>query len=189
MPLTLPPALQSGHEADAVAMLRRYYGHDQPGFTGRWFDSWDPAGRRRVDADRFTSDDVVAASFLSISMPGAAAHRLLVDQAAELNELLAQVPQVDLADVPEGEIGEDWPAWQLWDLLVDGRDGIGWVTAGKLMAFKRPGLIPVYDEVVRDVVGAPGSFWRSLHEHLRADDGRLHRHLVSIRAQPDFRRR
>lgn len=183
MSLTLPPALQTGREADAVALLRRYYGIGHPGFTGRWFDTWDPAGRRRADADRFTSADVVAVSFLSIAMPGAAAHRLLVDQASVLNQLLAQVPHVGLTYVPEGEVAKDWPAWRLWDLLVGGRDGIGWVTAGKLMAFKRPALIPVYDEVVRDVVGAPSSFWQSLHEDLRADDRRLHRHLESIRAQ------
>lgn len=183
MPLTLPPALQTGNEADAVALLRRYYGQGHPGFTGRWFDTWDPAGRRQADVDRFTSDDVVAVSHLSIAVPSAAAHRLLVDQASAFNALLAQVAHVDLADVPDDDVTEDWPAWQLWKLLVGGGDGIGWVTAGKLMAFKRPALIPVYDEVVRDVVGAPRSFWRSLHEHLRADDRRLHRHLEALRAQ------
>lgn len=83
----------------------------------------------------------------------------------------------------DGVISGDWPAWQLYDPLVGGREGIGWVTAGKLLAFKRPWLIPVYDEVVRKVVGAPTSFWRPLHEDLRADDRRLHRHLRSIRAQ------
>lgn len=183
MPLTLPSALHTGHEADAVAMLRRYYGYGQPGFTGRWFDTRDPAGRRQEDPNCFTSDDLVAVSFLSIAVPAAAAHRALVDQAEELHGLLAKIPNVDLVDIDHETINRDWPAWRLWHLLTTGRDGIGWVTASKLLAYKRPRLLPVYDQLVLEAVGAPKGFWRMLNHALAADDHHLHRHVKFLRAE------
>jgi len=57
------------------------------------------------------------------------------------------------------------------------------VIAGKLVARKRPRLIPVYDSVVRERVGHPEHFWAALNEDLRADNGALHRRLVDIRRQ------
>ena len=181
--MQLPEAVTSAHEPDAVALLRRYYQEVEPGFSGRHFDGWDPAGRRSDDKNRFTSDDLVAVTFLSLAVPPRGAYRVLVTQRDELNALLAQVPDVDLADVPEGVIDEQWPAWRLWELLRAGHDGIGWVTAGKLLAYKRPRLIPVYDDVVQSVVGAPASFWQALHQELRRDDQKLQHHLLDLREQ------
>lgn len=45
------------------------------------------------------------------------------------------------------------------------------MTAGKLMARKRPRLIPVYDDVVRCVLGHPTRVWRTLDAVLA--DGRV----------------
>jgi hypothetical protein len=45
------------------------------------------------------------------------------------------------------------------------------VTAGKLLARKRPALIPVYDDVVRCAFGHPQDIWKALHEALLRDDG------------------
>jgi hypothetical protein len=45
------------------------------------------------------------------------------------------------------------------------------VTAGKLLARKRPSLIPVYDDVVRCAFGRPREIWKALREALRQDDG------------------
>ncbi len=76
------------------------------------------------------------------------------------------------------------PADQLWHKL-DQIHGIGWVTAGKLLARKRPRLIPVYDNVVRDVVGKPDSFWLGLRAALRADGRGLQERLVRMRTQAE----
>ncbi|MFJ1709305.1 DUF6308 family protein [Kitasatospora sp. NPDC088346] len=57
----------------------------------------------------------------------------------------------------------------------------GGVTAGKLLARKRPRLLPVYDRVVRCAVGRPASFWLSLRDALAADGRALHRHLLDLR--------
>ena len=62
-----------------------------------------------------------------------------------------------------------------------GAPGIGWVTASKLMARKRPRLIPVIDSVVVQTLNHPadGKFWARLREYLHTDD--LHARLGAIR--------
>lgn len=51
--------------------------------------------------------------------------------------------------------------------------GIGWVIAGKLLARKRPRLVPIFDSVIEKVLQPPpGRFWVSLAEALRDADRR-----------------
>ncbi|WP_329345560.1 DUF6308 family protein [Streptomyces microflavus] len=59
--------------------------------------------------------------------------------------------------------------------------GIGWVTAGKLLARRQPRLLPVYEQVVRCVPGRPKSLWLDLHGALRPDNHALHRELTVLR--------
>ena len=65
----LPTLVDVDRHADAREVLRCYYAlgdHDHsPGFTGRWFDTWDSTGDRAADNNEFTADDLVAVSFLS----------------------------------------------------------------------------------------------------------------------------
>jgi Family of unknown function (DUF6308) len=45
--------------------------------------------------------------------------------------------------------------------------GVDWVTAGKLLAAKRPRLIPILDNRVNDLLKPPeGLFWVSLRDEL-----------------------
>jgi hypothetical protein len=67
-----------------------------------------------------------------------------------------------------------------WHLLRD-QPEVGWVIAGKLLARKRPRLLPVYDRVVRCAVGRAPPFWFALHTALREDDAALHRQLLELR--------
>jgi hypothetical protein len=55
--------------------------------------------------------------------------------------------------------------------LLESQDGVGWVTAGKLLARKRPSLIPVYDDVVRCAFDWPKEIWTALRDALRQDGG------------------
>ncbi|MFI0088080.1 DUF6308 family protein [Streptomyces bobili] len=68
----------------------------------------------------------------------------------------------------------------------DHQPGIGWVTAGKLLARKRPRLLPVYDQAVRCILGRPKSFWLDLRGALRADNHALHRELMVLRQAADI---
>jgi Family of unknown function (DUF6308) len=61
----------------------------------------------------------------------------------------------------------------------------GPITAGKLLARKRPHLIPVYDNRVRDVLGRPrpdNSWWRDLWCQL-VNDQSLAAHLRAVRSR------
>ena len=57
---------------------------------------------------------------------------------------------------------------------------------GKLLARKRPHLIPVYDAVVKCALGKPKSFWRSLHEAISADEHGLRPRLAELRADVPY---
>jgi hypothetical protein len=151
----------------AVDLLRAYFTSGT--FTGGSFERFAGGGDRPESADRFTSEDVVAVSLLSVRIPGQAALALLERRPAEFNALLAELPNgVDLWAADEATIAPGSAADQLWHLLVE-LPGIKWVTAGKLLARKRPRLIPVYDRFVKAALGRPDGdeWWRPLRAVLR----------------------
>lgn len=184
---TLPRALRPGAEADAVRLLRGYFDADAfdegRGFTGSVFDGWDPSGDRVARADEFTAADVVAVSFLSVTVAPRAAHRLLVAERSRFADLLHAVgPDRDLVE-EERPITARWPARVLNRALMD-LPGVGPVVASKLIATKRPRLVPVFDSVVDEyVLGGSGVLWEPLRVALRADGGALHRHLETLRTE------
>lgn len=96
--------------------------------------------------------------------------------------LLAQIPvdramhQVDIDTYADGGA-----AHQLRDLLRTAAGKDQWVTANKLMARKRPHLLPVYDNKVRQLLGAPDSLWRCLWTWFDQDPHRVTR-LTNIRS-------
>jgi hypothetical protein len=187
MTITLPLELLEGNEGNAAQLVRRYFTEphgdgEAPNVrkTGALFDGWDTAGSRSDDRWRFTADDVLAVSCLSVQVPPRAAWRLLKLEAQRFAGLLQEVGEDrDLVGIDPSEIKETWPAWKLHDALRELPE-IGWVTAGKLLAHKRPRLLPPYDSVVREVVGAPELFWRDLCVDLRAG---LQERLLTIRSQ------
>ncbi len=58
---------------------------------------------------------------------------------------------------------------------------MGRTKASKLLARKRPALIPIWDSVIGGVTQAGDSFWEPLRQELRADDAALHRRLLRLR--------
>ena len=88
MSITLPPPLIADTDDEAVALLRRYYGKtylDAGCYTGAFFDSWAPQNRV-ADSNRFTADDLVAITFLSVAVKAGAARELLVTRAVEIEK-------------------------------------------------------------------------------------------------------
>jgi hypothetical protein len=160
--------------------LRRYFGvgleqHELPPFEGGRFESLDGGGDRPEVRDRFTASDLLAVGLLSVQLPPRAVLDLLEGALGEkAAEFLSQIPaSIPLwSDDAEPLIKEGGPADSLWRLL-DHEDGVGWVTAGKLLARKRPALIPVYDGVVRCAMGWPKDFWAALRAALRQNNGQL----------------
>jgi hypothetical protein len=100
----------------------------------------------------FTADDLVAVTFLSVQLGPLAAHVLLDERRSDFSELLEKIgPDHDLVDEAE-EIPADWPAWVL-DKELMSLPEVGPTIASKLVARKRPRLVPVYDSVVSKVLG------------------------------------
>jgi hypothetical protein len=96
-------------------------------------------------------------STLSVRTDRYYALHLLDYRAREISGLLTRIPLgISLQDeAAEALIARDAPAWELWDLLREIEERwpkkrcFGPVAAGKLLARKRPHLIPVYDSHVK----------------------------------------
>ncbi len=183
MELTWPQALTEEDQSKAVTKLRTYFGLEAGtvAYTGAFFERIGGGGDRGEVRDVITAEDLVAVSMLSVEVPASAALRILGPDGRKISDLLREIPTaLDLVEVDPELINDSWPGWQLWELL-HGMYGVGPVTAGKLAARKRPRLLPVYDSVVEERVGAPNGFWRALNCDLRTEDNALHQKLLDIR--------
>ncbi|WP_239072475.1 DUF6308 family protein [Streptomyces bauhiniae] len=168
---------------DAVGNLREYFGlAGGAAYTGARFEHLGGGGDRVGVADVVTAEDLVAVQMLSVTVPERVSLDLLEgDLGQQMSKLLREIPcELDMVDAEAEELESGSAAEWAWDLL-DAQYGVGWVKAGKLLARKRPRLLPVYDRVVRCVLGSPSSFWLDLHRALRADGRALHHELLDLR--------
>ncbi|WP_131812627.1 DUF6308 family protein [Mycolicibacterium peregrinum] len=143
--------------------LKRYFGGGSDAFTGRWFEEFAAIG----EPNRFTASDVLAIEALSVEVPPESAARLILTESERFNERLRGIPRgVDLWDVDRNVIAEDSEAEALHADLQT-LPGVGWVVASKLLAAKRPRLLPILDNKVRDFLRPPKArFWQSLRDEL-----------------------
>jgi hypothetical protein len=137
-------------------------------------------GGDTVDPHRITPADLMAVSTLSVHVPAQAAIGIGEGLAGEIQALLSQIPvDAKLETVTGTEfaalLGEDSPALQLWRLLRQTGNpwGVGPTTTSKLLARKRPHLIPIYDSVVRKRTGMSndGSQWTRWFDAFQNDEG------------------
>ncbi|ROR72389.1 DUF6308 family protein [Bogoriella caseilytica] len=183
---SVPVILLPDHRERAVGLLRRYFGLDgSAAFTGSRFERLGGGGDSPANADRVTAEDIVSLSMLSIRLPGWASQRLLEDD--EFSEVasahLAKLPtDLDLVDADPETLAAGGVAAQLWSHLYQLR-GVGPTTVSKLMARKRPPLIPVWDSVIQRAFGLKnsGAQWRIWRDNLAADNQRLHRDMLVLR--------
>ena len=150
--------------AEAQKNLGRYFdGKKGDLFTGRHFEPFAAMG----DPFRFQPSDVLAIEALSVEVPPESAARLLITEADHFNEHLAEIPpNKDLWEVPRSVVEDGNPAADLHTRLR-GLHYVGSVTAGKLMAAKRPNLIPILDSFVEEELKPPkGRFWVTLYDQL-----------------------
>ena len=98
---------------------------------------------------------------LSVTVPPHAAIRILETERDDFSRFLKAVgTDRPLWEADEAELAAGSPADELWQRLT-GLHDVGPVIAGKLMASKRPNLIPVYDQDVYAALGWPrGQFGR-----------------------------
>lgn len=148
----------------ALTLLAEYFRQDAEGYvySGAAFDTYPGAAasgqpracraENRVAVNAVTDSDLVALSLLSIRVTGYQALIVTGRLAGRIHDLLAQIPpDARIEDEDAGKLlARGGPAWELWELLRDVKDRrtskrLGPVAAGKLLARKRRGLIPIAD--------------------------------------------
>ncbi|GAA2941797.1 DUF6308 family protein [Glutamicibacter bergerei] len=154
----------------ANGYLRTYLTGSNPVVSGQW-----PAIGRRFEhlgtpddsPNVITATDLVAVSFLSVNVPPRPAWTILTKRASALTEVLGRIPsQLAIEDLGcTAEMYQSESALQeLWNLLRRDEEGNLWkmgaTTVSKLMARKRPALVPIQDSVVmRELDSADSTYW------------------------------
>ncbi len=168
----------------AKNLTRAYW---EPGrYTGPHFDQLHDAEH----PNEITERDLVAVSMLSVTIPPRVAIWLLSERGREqVGELLSRVPpQANLAT--DGHLlDDDGDLYRLWKLLgraswptEDPANGMRTTKTSKLLAAKRPHLVPVYDSVIRELLGPVDNYWAA-YRHALDPDG-LERWAAATAAAP-----
>jgi hypothetical protein len=149
-------AIQDVIDAQGAALVAHYYDEEGP-FAGRLFDELpnnDPA--------RFTPEDLVAASLLDVRFDPRAVRGLLIEPSA-LNELLSALGH----DRPLWETEDLTTANELWRALRE--VPVGRTRTSKLLARKRPRMLPILDSVISQHLCLEGARdrWALLRDALR----------------------
>lgn len=175
---SLETALAPEHRDVAIKLLRGYFRT----FEGANFERFAGGGDRLEVRDRFTSDDLVAITMLGVSLKPAAALEILEVRRESFYETLKKVPSdVSFEAMEAGALGEEWPVRQLLSDLTAIPD-IGTTRATKLMARKRPSLVPILDSVVNQLLRVENErYWKPLHAWLTEDDSANAKHLRKLR--------
>ncbi|MCU1573947.1 MAG: hypothetical protein JWO93_2029 [Micrococcaceae bacterium] len=194
--MKLPDILSADRAGAAASLLRDYYtetvknGQRRP---GSYYDTWAGGGNAQGTENRLSADDLLAVSFLKVQISADAAIGLLDTFAGEISALLEQVPaDVELESVAEDDLdavlGPESAAHRLWDLLR-GHGSFPWdlgpTATSKILARKRPALIPIYDPIVDQAVALGGSQtqWDQWHSLLRDPTYQLLATLDSVQEQ------
>jgi len=158
--------------ADALST----YFHGTPRqFSGSLFDSFGGGGDRPEVENQITSEDLLAVAAVNAAMPAAVTNQLLSEPVsgrltAWLRQLATDIDLWDAEDEVLTVAAEAFQQIRSIHPIVSGY-GEGWAAANKLLARKRPRLIPLYDAKVQRVANlADGaSWWLSLRHALQVD--------------------
>jgi hypothetical protein len=156
----------------SAPLVRAYYKGVEWGegglfsFSGAKFETLARGGHRADAAEEITYDDLVAVTMLAVEVPAHTALGLLSGpEGRAVTSQLRAIPRLQrLGGVDVEELYDpENPANQLWELLGSMK-GMGRTTRSKLMARKRPHLIPVWDSVIGEAMGTRDDHWRWTHE-------------------------
>ena len=175
---------------DAETDLADYFGEphhvarSNSVYSGRYFERLGGGGDQPDVSDRFTAADLLAVQMLSVDVPPESIIEILHGRLGRtLSRHLHEIPtDVSLGDPEASEhLDHDSPADRAWQLLKS-ELGVGYVTAGKLMARKRPHLIPVYDDVVRCALDTPEELWLWMHAVMADPETGIRERLAELRS-------
>jgi hypothetical protein len=157
--------VRGAERAASVNALVRYFTDDPRRgglFPGRRFERFVGGGDAASVRYRFTAADVLAVSLLSSRENLASlALDVLETRRDEINTLLAAIPCAAMHEVGHEILDGNSPARQLRDALRSCGGGNRWASSAKLLARKRPHLLPVIDKRVKHALGID-DVWRCL---------------------------
>jgi hypothetical protein len=180
----LATVLHPDQTETAVRALNAYFTPRPFGrYSGAHFERLGGGGDRPAVADQFIAEDLVAVATLAVNITGDAAIEILETRATQLRQLLQLIPtDRPLADMTTEEIGAAWPVRVLYRELVS-INSIGETSATKLIARKRPHLVPIFDSVITDELRiVNGHYWAPMHAWLTANGRANHRRLETLRS-------
>jgi hypothetical protein len=179
-----PELIVRKETAPAVALLQRYYRANSfgaPDYSGAQFET---VAALNPDPHSIGPAEFTAVSMLSVDVPAQAAIRILGRDAQEITDLLQQIPaDTDIVDVDPADLAPGSAASGLWDVLRRGGDGLGRTKTSKLIAAKRPRLIPIWDSFVHQATGLDTTdYWRQFQRVLTVDDRAVWNWLTDLRS-------
>ena len=158
MTRTLPNIFHQQNNTKTKKLLLDYFNEDPQHdlYSGRRFNY---LGGQSTPSE-ITADDLLALSTLSVPTPGSAAVELMEDQElrSQIHGILGELPENICCTTEEGRALLTRKDSRLAELfhLIKGVRGFGNVRASKLLARKRPRLVPIYDSVIRNALGVRG---------------------------------
>lgn len=174
--MSIRTAIESIPSDQGNAYIQKYFSPEAP-YAGAFFET---LGAEDSPDNVYTPSDFYALMCLEVDVPIAAGLSILGNDAETIRELLAQIPNTPLGSLTKAEfeqhLGPDSSAMQLWRILRSYK-GIGATRASKLMARKRPHLIPIRDSVIQRVADFDrrDDDWLLWWEALTQDDELEHR--------------
>lgn len=198
----VPEILREDRFDEAVDRINYYYTErttkGRKLYSGSLFDEFAP---EQNPEDTFTAADFLATGLLGVHVPGEAIVKFFTDTElmTELERHLRDLPaDIDLGDLNKPEFDRllgstESPGFMLWDLIrgrrvvrkKKGTDhvGMGPTLTSKLLARKRPRLIPIWDSRIRRQVQLPdsGDHWEGMWHALTDDNCQLNRRLTELR--------
>ena len=164
---------------DVKEALREYFDADARGYTGSQFESL----INDSDPFKITATDLVAITTLSVKIPERAALWILSPEGEEqISKILREIPvDTDIWDpLVKNIFADDGKVMRLWRLLENANwptarkgGGLGGTTKrSKILAAKRPRLIPILDRVVVGSLLQTDNTWRAIQDVLNVDSYR-----------------
>ena len=164
----------------ALVALESYFSGTLPRCLVRCCWAAERRGHRSAggsDTNRLTIEDVLSLALLDVGV-GTDTMVALLDLNAEISSWLSRIDRsLCLADAPAPADDSEGPwvaADQVWKMLHS-VPGVGRTRTSKLMARKRPHLIPIRDRVVVQALGAGkvDNYWALVQQVVRAHRDRL----------------
>jgi len=185
----MPEILQEESYFQAMHLVQKYFGltNEIGRHVGASFETIGGRWDNPATINEVTPSDLIALATLSVEVKGSSAVALLdPEMSSKIAALLAQIPpELALVDDDAPAILDDaGPAAEAWRLIREVRY-FGPTRTSKLLARKRPRLIPVYDSLVAAELGITGSLdhWTVMRDLVTQEEGALWKRAERIHAE------